>query len=109
MAALLPRALRSRVRRLTLSTLMRKAGKGLSVSEICREANLSMNQVIGAIRGTEGQYDPNLSLLSLQLVREESFKSGKRLQKVYVFYVTNPTLLERIEHSLERYRRVGEE
>lgn len=106
--ALIPVALRSRVRRLALSVLMR-SGTGLSISEIGRDSGLSPGQVVGAIRGVKGQYEPQLSLMRLQIVSETISKTpGQRQQKTYKFNVKNQDLLDSIDKVLTRYRRAGE-
>lgn len=106
--ALLPVALRSRVRRLTLASLM-GSGTWVSISEIGRESGLSPSQVVGAIRGSKGQYDPELSLMRLRLVSETISKiPGRRQQKTYMFNGKNQILLDHIERVLARYRKSGE-
>jgi predicted transcriptional regulator with HTH domain len=62
-------ALRSRVRRLVLWTLM-KSLDALSVSEICHKTRLYPSEVSGVIRGRPGSYEPEYSLLRLHLVAE---------------------------------------
>lgn len=92
-------ALQSRVRRLVLSTL-KNSGASLSISEIGRHAGLSPSEVAGVIRGVKGQYEPQYSLLRLQLVSESISKvAGSRQQKTYKFICKNPILLNYIERS----------
>jgi len=101
-------ALRSRVRRLVLAILMR-GGASLSVSEISQRTGLSPSQIIGVLRGVKGQYEPEYSLLRLQLVSETiSTVSGSRPQKTYKFACKNPILLNYIEGVLARYLKAGE-
>jgi predicted transcriptional regulator with HTH domain len=102
-------ALQSRVRRLALSVLKR-SGTSMPISEIARKCNSSPNQVAGAIRGTKGQYKPELSLLRLGLVSETVSKiPGTREHKTYRFNVKSQALLDIIERVLARYRTEGEE
>jgi predicted transcriptional regulator with HTH domain len=110
LAALLPLALRSRVRRLVLGIFIRAPKTMFSLSEISRDANLANNEVIGALRGVKGEYTPELSLLSLGLVKEVMLKvSESRSRRVYILNDEREIPLEQIEHILRRYRRVGEE
>jgi predicted transcriptional regulator with HTH domain len=105
---LIAAALRSRVRRLVL-IVVKRSGTRLPISDIAREAGLSPSEAVGAIRGSEGQYSPVLSLLRLHLVRETvSEIPGKRKQKTYEFDVKNQILLNEIERILAKYRKGGE-
>lgn len=80
---------------------------GLPISEIARQSGLSPTQVVGALRGIKGSYDPEYSLLKLHLVKErESRNPGKRRQKIYEFNSKN--LVSSIERVMERYRQAGE-
>jgi len=100
-------ALRSRVRRLTLSVLMK--GKPCSISEISNETGLSATQVIGALRGVKGQYDPRLSLERLQLAREDIYHINKKKhQRLYSLMRSSPLVLEEIEQVMSRYHKAGE-
>lgn len=105
---LLPIAFRSRVRRLVLLVLKRNE-TWLSVSEITRESGLTSSEVIGAIRGTEGQYSPDLSLLRLHLISESISKpSGVRLLKTYNFACQDEVLLDALDRVIARYQKAGE-
>ena len=105
---LLNMALRSRVRRLVLWTLM-KSLDALSVSEICHKTRLYPSEVIGVIRGRPGSYEPEYSLLRLQLVAEVPTKvHGARRQKTYKFTCRNLILLRYMEDTLKAYRETGE-
>jgi predicted transcriptional regulator with HTH domain len=80
-----------------------------SLSEICRETRLSMNEVIGAIRGIKGQYSPELSLMSLDLVYErKTGPADKRQRKVYGFNKKRNFSPERLDRILRGYRLLGE-
>ena len=82
---LLSIALRSRVRRLVIWTLM-KSLDALSVSEICYKTRLYPSEVIGVIRGRPGSYEPQYSLLRLHLTVEVTTKAhGDRRQRIYKF------------------------
>jgi len=100
-------AMRSRVRRLVLWTLMNSLD-ALSVSEICRKTRLHPSEVIGVIRGRPGSYELQYSLLRLHLVVEVTAKVGPRGQKTYKFTCKDPILLEYIQDTLKRYRETGE-
>lgn len=99
-------ALRSRVRRLVLWTLM-KSLDALSVSEICHKTRLYPSEVIAVIRGRPGSYEPEYSLLRLHLVVEVTTKVHGR-QKTYKFTCRDSLLLRYIEDTLKRYRETGE-
>jgi predicted transcriptional regulator with HTH domain len=105
---LLNTALRSRVRRLVLWTFMNSLDP-LSVSEICHKTRLYPSEVIGVIRGRPGSYEPQYSLLRLQLVTEITTKGhGDGRQKTYTFTCKDPTLLRYMENALKGYRQTGE-
>ena len=107
--SLIPVAFRSRVRRLVLLTLMSRRGAWASISEIARESRLSPNQVVGALRGSKNQYDPGLSLLRLNIAREEVLEiSRKKKQKTYRFQPQNKILQDTIDRVLARYQSSGE-
>lgn len=101
-------ALRSRVRRLVL-LILRKSETWLSISYIAHESGLSSSEVIGAIRGIQGQYNPELSLLRLQLVSESISKpSGTRRQRTYKFTCQHEELLIALDRVMARYQKAGE-
>jgi predicted transcriptional regulator with HTH domain len=101
-------ALQSRVRRITLTVLIRHRSSWLPLSEIYREGGLTASQAIGAIRGTRG-YDPGLSLLNLRIVQQREVQiSSKRKRKVYQLSNLSPREFEVIEQLLSRYKRDGE-
>ncbi len=105
---LLHMALRSRVRRLVLWTLMNSLDP-LSVSEICHKTRLYPSEVIGVIRGRPGSYEPPYSLLRLQLVTEITANGhGGGRQKTYKFTCKDTALLKYIEDTLKGYRQTGE-
>ena len=104
---LLNMALRSRVRRLVLWTLM-KSLYPLSNSEICHRTRLYPNQVDGVIRGRQGSYEPKYSLLRLHLVIEVTEPRGAGSRKTYKFTCSDPILLKYIEDTLKGYRETGE-
>jgi predicted transcriptional regulator with HTH domain len=102
-------ALQSRVRRLVLSTLMRR-GAWLSISEIAHQTGLSPTQVSGALRGIRGQYDPKYSLLRLGIVSVSDPKpSDTRHWKSYEFSCKDRVVLEVTERILHRYQSHGEQ
>jgi predicted transcriptional regulator with HTH domain len=89
---------------------MKAPKRMFSLSEICHDTNLSTNQVIGALRGIKNDYGPELSLMSLGLVREVLLKTSTgRSRKVYVLNNEREIPFDRIEHILARFRRMGEE
>lgn len=105
---LLNMALRSRVRRLVLWTLMNSLDS-LSVSEICHKTRLYPSEVIGVIRGRPGSYESQYSLLRLRLVTEVTTKGhGDGGQKTYKFACKDQILLRYIEDTLKGYRVTGE-
>ncbi|MDG6966170.1 MAG: hypothetical protein JRN58_00815 [Nitrososphaerota archaeon] len=81
----------------------------LSVSEICHKTRLYPSEVIGAIRGQPGSYEPQYSSLRLHLVAEVTTKGhGDRTHKTYKFTCSDPILLRYIEDTLKGYRQTGE-
>lgn len=102
-------ALRSRVRRLVVIFLIRKRSVWLTLSEICRGTGKSTNQVIGAVRGTVGEYEPKYSLLTLRIVQQkEILTSSRRKQKLYKLADTNEETFKLIESILDKYKKEGE-
>jgi len=102
-------ALRSRVRRLIVMFLIRKRSVWHTLSEICRGTGKSTNQVLGAVRGTVGEYEPKYSLLNLRIVqKKEIVTSSRRKQKLYKLADMNEETLKLIESILDKYKKEGE-
>jgi predicted transcriptional regulator with HTH domain len=102
-------ALESRIRRVTLILFIRRRDAWLLLSEICHDTGLAANQVIGAVRGIQGQYDPKLSLLNLKIVQQKELQtSSKRTRKLYKLNRISERNFELIEAILSRYKRAGE-
>jgi len=102
-------ALRSRVRRLVVIFLIRKRGVWVPLSEICRGTGKSTNQVIGAVRGTVGEYEPKYSLLNLRIVQQKEIAtSSRRNQKLYKLADMNEETFKLIESILDKYKKEGE-
>ena len=98
-------ALKSRVRRDVLLAIKRSEAL-LPIPEIARDSGHSSNQVVGALRGVEGQYDPELSLLRLQLVKEVVLMiSTTRSRRVYK-YTDNQAQRALVENLLSRYEEI---
>ncbi|MGH2638940.1 MAG: archaellum operon transcriptional activator EarA family protein [Rhabdochlamydiaceae bacterium] len=99
--------MKSRVRRITLHYLMNRR-RPVAISEISRFTNLTMTQVIGALHGIRGQYEPQLSLIHLGLVKMSEQQIGQRKVKLYSFSVDNHDFTNVIRQELEKYMVEGE-
>jgi len=88
---------------------IRRRDAWLPLSEICHDTGLAANQVIGAIHGIQGQYDPKLSLLNLKIVQQKELRtSSKGTRKLYKLNHISERNFELIEVILNRYKRAGE-
>ena len=99
----------SRVRRLVVSFLIRNPGVWFLLSDICHNIGKSTNQIIGALRGIVGEYEPKYSLLKLRIVEQkEIVTSSGRKQKSYKLADMNEETLRLVQSILDKYRKEGE-
>jgi predicted transcriptional regulator with HTH domain len=99
----------SRVRRPVASFLIRNPGVWFLLSDICHSTGKSTNQIIGALRGIVGEYEPKYSLLKLRIVQQKEIVTspGKR-QKLYKLADMTEETLDLIESILDKYKKEGE-
>ena len=99
----------SRVRRLVVSFLIRNPGVWFLLSDICHSTGKSTNQIIGALRGIIGEYEPRYSFLKLRIVQQkEIVTSSKRKRKLYKLADMNEETLRLIESILDKNKKAGE-
>jgi predicted transcriptional regulator with HTH domain len=99
----------SRVRRLVASFLIRNPGVWYLLSDICHSIGKSTNQIIGALRGIVGEYEPKYSLLKLRIVQQkEMVTPSGRTQKLYKLADMTEETLELVKSILDKYRKEGE-
>jgi hypothetical protein len=76
---------------------------------MCHGTGKSTNQIIDALRGTAGEYEPKYSLLNLRIVQQKGIEtSSGRKQKLYKLAGMDEETLELIESILEKYKKEGE-
>ena len=109
MSSRIREALSSRDRRVVLRTFQNRPNIWLTQREVCTLARLPLSQVLGVMRGSQGRYNPDLSLINLGLIEEKEVQvSAKRNRKLYKFSVKSQSTLESIDHILKRRELEGE-
>jgi predicted transcriptional regulator with HTH domain len=98
----------SRIRHLVAAFFIRNPGVWRAQSEVCHGTGKSTNQVIGALRGTKGAYEPKYSLLNLRIIQQKQIVTSSGKKKLYKLADMTEETLELMKSILEKYRREGE-
>ncbi len=97
------------MRRLVVSFLIRNPGAWFLLSDICHGTGKSTNQIIGALRGIVGEYEPKYSLLKLRIVQKKEIETSRgRKQKLYKLADMNEETRRLIHSILDKYKKEGE-